>query len=108
MSLLNLARRSFAAARLTSELRCAYATKSIFVGNIAWATTEDQLSAHFQSKVRVHSVKLPKDSMNRGRGFGFIEIEEEDHQKAFAEFNETEFNGRIIHIKEANQKKPSF
>ncbi|KAJ9055055.1 hypothetical protein DSO57_1008093 [Entomophthora muscae] len=63
MSLLNLAKRSFAAVRLTSELRCTYATRSFFVGNLAWATTEDQLSSHFQRKVRVHSVKLPKDSL---------------------------------------------
>ncbi|KAJ9052102.1 hypothetical protein DSO57_1008094 [Entomophthora muscae] len=108
MSLLNLAKQSFAAARLGSGLRCTYATKSLFVANLPWATTEDQLSSFFQTKVRVHSVKLPKDMQGKAKGFGFVEVEEEDYETALSDFNEKDFNGRALFVNAATGKKPTY
>jgi len=53
--------------------------KKIFVGNLSWKTTEEQLKAHFEVYGQVLSAKIVTDkTTGRSKGFGFVEMAEED------------------------------
>ncbi len=53
--------------------------KKIFVGNLSWKTTEEQLKAHFEQYGQVISAKIVIDQMTgKSKGFGFVEMAEAD------------------------------
>lgn len=53
--------------------------KKIFVGNLSWKTTEDQLKAHFEVYGQVESAKIVTDkTTGRSKGFGFVEMADAD------------------------------
>ncbi|KAI9296151.1 RNP-1 like RNA-binding protein [Neoconidiobolus thromboides FSU 785] len=83
-----------------------YATKSLFVGNMPYKATAEDLSQLFE-KYDVSRVTIPNDELGRGRGFAFVEIEEEFVDQAISENNEQEFQGRRIRVSEA-ANKPRF
>ena len=77
--------------------------KKLYVGGLAWATTDESLLAYFQQAGEVASARvvLERDS-NRSRGFGFVEMmDEAGAEKAVNEFNNTELDGRTISVSEA-------
>lgn len=64
-------------------------TKKLFVRNLDWDLSEDQVHEFFAQFGEISSVKLPLDKFGRKRGFGFVEfVNEEDAQKAINESNE--------------------
>lgn len=75
----------------------------LFVGNIDWNTTEDELQALFSQHGETEEVVIVKDKFSgRSKGFGFVTfVNEEDAQKAVAELNEHEVNGRKLTVNEA-------
>lgn len=79
----------------------------LFVGGIPFATTDDQLGAHFAQAGNVVSAKVITDrNTGRSRGFGFVEMGTDEEAKAAAEkFNNTDFGGRTIFVKEAYPEK---
>lgn len=82
--------------------------KKLYVGNLPFTTQESELLALFSEGGRqVGSVRILTDKMTgRSRGFGFVEMgSEEDAQKAIAELNGREFQGRALTVSEA--KEPS-
>lgn len=84
-------------------------TKKLFVRNLDWDLREPQVEQFFSQFGEVESVKLPKDKLNRYRGFGFVEfVNEEDAQKALAEANEKAIapSERIISVTMAEVRKP--
>lgn len=75
----------------------------LFVGNLSWSTTDDSLRAFFAQVGTVESARVVMDKMTgRSRGFGFVEMPNaEEAQKAIAELNEKDLDGRNIRVNEA-------
>ncbi|HLV68528.1 MAG TPA: RNA-binding protein [Polyangiaceae bacterium] len=78
----------------------------LFVGNLAYSTTEDRLRQEFQRFGNVTSVAVVIDRMSgRSRGFGFVEFAtNEEGQSAMNELNGTELDGREIVVNEARAR----
>jgi len=77
-------------------------TKKLYVGNLSFQTTESDLDALFAQAGEVESVRIVTDrDTGRSRGFGFVEMSEENAEKAISQFNGTELDGRALTINEA-------
>ena len=83
------------------------ATK-LFIGSLAWATTDESLSALFSQVGTVTSARVITDrATGRSKGFGFVEMStEEEAQKAVAELNGKDLDGRTIVVNEARPMEP--
>ena len=76
--------------------------KKLYVGNLAWATTSDSLKAAFAAAGSVVSASVLSDKMTgRSRGFGFVEMEDADADKAIEMFNGKDLDGRTLTVNEA-------
>ncbi|HJW83860.1 MAG TPA: RNA-binding protein [Anaerolineae bacterium] len=77
--------------------------KRLFVGNLSYAATEEQVRTLFSEVGTVASVSLVTDrETGQARGFGFVEMEtEEAAQEAIAKLNGRELNRRNITVSEA-------
>lgn len=74
-------------------------SKKIFVGNLSYQTTKSDLSHLFEQVGQVESVNIITDrDTGRSKGFGFLEMGEEEADKAIAQFNGAELNGRSITV----------
>ena len=75
----------------------------LYVGNISFKATEDNLRDLFSKAGEVVSVKLIKDAATgRLRGFGFVEMgSDQEAQKAIKELTNTTLNDRKIIVNEA-------
>jgi cold-inducible RNA-binding protein len=75
----------------------------LYVGNLPYSTTEDDLKELFGSHGTVASVHLISDrETGRSKGFGFVEFESDDEAKAAIEaLNGQEFSGRALVVNEA-------
>jgi RNA recognition motif-containing protein len=83
--------------------------KKLYVGNLAYNTTEDGLRNHFSAFGSVVSVKIifDRDSGN-SKGFGFIEMStDEEGDAAIAGANGKDYDGRQLRVNEA-MDKPRF
>ena len=81
--------------------------KSIYVGNLPWSATEEQVQNLFAEYGSVLSVKLVNDrETGRARGFGFVEMEDEVAQKAISALNGTDFEGRRSRVNFAQEMPP--
>lgn len=80
--------------------------KKIFVGNLAWRTTEDDLRKLFEAYGVVLSVKIVLDQYTgKSKGFGFIEMESsEGAQSAINELNDKAFQERNIRVSLAQDR----
>ncbi|MBP6979779.1 RNA-binding protein [Candidatus Curtissbacteria bacterium] len=83
------------------------ATK-LFVGGLAWGTTEESLNSMFAEAGSVVSAVVIKDKFtNRSKGFGFVEMSsQEEADKAVEMFNGKELDGRAITVNEARPMEP--
>ncbi len=76
--------------------------KKLYVGNLSWGMTSDSLKSTFQAAGTVISSNIITDKMTgRSRGFGFVEMEDADAQKAIDMFNGKEVDGRALTVNEA-------
>lgn len=77
--------------------------KKLYVGGLAWATTDDSLQAHFAAVGTVTSARVVTNKEDgRSRGFGFVEMENDaEADKAIETLNGTELDGRSISVSEA-------
>lgn len=81
--------------------------KSIYVGNLPWSATEEEVRTLFQEFGDVSSVKLIEDrETGRPRGFGFVEMEDEEASKAIESLEGQEFGGRSLRVSEAKPREP--
>ncbi len=79
--------------------------KTLYVGNLPWATTEDDLAAAFQPHADVKGCRIITDrETGRSRGFGFVEVADEDVDKAISAMNGSAMNGRELLVNEAKPK----
>jgi len=80
---------------------------SIYVGNLPFSATEEELRALFEQHGTVHSVKLISDrETGRPRGFGFVEMDSAAAAKAIERLNGTDMGGRPLRINEAQERAP--
>jgi len=82
-------------------------SKKLFVGSLAYATTDDSLNACFAAIGPVVSAKVITDrDSGRSKGFGFVEFEnEDDAKKSIEQLNNTELDGRSITVNEARPRE---
>lgn len=79
--------------------------KSIYVGNLPWSATEEDVRSAFAAHGEVLSVKLIEDrETGRPRGFGFVEMEDEGALAAIDALDGTDFDGRNIKVNEAKPR----
>jgi RNA recognition motif-containing protein len=82
-------------------------SKRLFVGNLPFRATEDELRGFFEQHGTVHSVAIITDRQTgRSRGFGFVEMDDGEADTAMSELDGKEFAGRNIRISEARERRP--
>ena len=84
---------------------------NIYVGNLAYSLTEDELANEFANYGEVTSVKIivDRENNNRSKGFGFIEMSDDAAaQKAIEELNGKVVGGRNLRVNEAKPRQPRF
>lgn len=81
--------------------------KNIFVGNLSFRTTEDEVRSLFAAYGSVDRVNLITDrDTGQPRGFGFVEMSNDgEAERAISELNGREFGGRAINVNEARPKE---
>src|SRR5262249_34409341 len=81
-------------------------SKKIYVGNLSYQTTEGDLSTLFEEVGPVESVNVITDrDTGRSKGFAFVEMSTEDADKAIAQLNGKEVNGRTLTVNEARPRE---
>jgi RNA recognition motif-containing protein len=80
--------------------------RRLYVGNLPYSATEDQLTELFSRAGKVDSVRVMRDmATGRARGFAFVEMAtDDDAQKAISEFHEYQMEGRALVVNEARPK----
>ena len=80
---------------------------NIYVGNLSWTMTDEDLTNLFTQYGTVTSGKILKDKMNgRSKGFGFVEMEDDEAARtAIANLNETEVMGRKLIVNESQPRQ---
>ena len=81
-------------------------SSKVFVGNLDFKTTRDEVQTLFSQIGPIRDVFLPTDrESGRPRGFAFVEFEsEEDAQKAIERFNGYELSGRALRVNAAEDR----
>jgi len=80
--------------------------KRIYVGNLPFSATEDELRALFSEHGEVTSVNLITDrETGRPRGFGFVEMEEDGADAAIEALNGSSMGGRSLTVNEARPRR---
>jgi RNA recognition motif-containing protein len=89
-----------------SEKESHMANNKIYVGNINYNTSEEELQDLFKSYGEVKSVNIIVDKYSgQSKGFGFVEMESADAaSSAISALNEQELGGRRLRVNEANDK----
>jgi RNA recognition motif-containing protein len=82
-------------------------SQNLFIGNLAYATNDDSLKAHFEQIGEVASARVVTDrETGRSKGFGFVEfVNESDNQTAIDQLNGKELDGRQINVSLARPKE---
>jgi RNA recognition motif-containing protein len=81
-------------------------TKTLYVGNLPWSATKEDLASFFSNYAEVKSSRIiTEPGTGRSRGFGFIEIEDDDLDKVITEFNGKDMGGREIIVNEAKPRQ---
>jgi RNA recognition motif-containing protein len=79
---------------------------NIFVGNLSYQTTQDELQAAFSAYGTVERVSIVTDrDSGQPRGFAFVEMTDgNEAQNAISQLNGTEMHGRALNVNEARPK----
>ena len=80
--------------------------RRLYVGNLPYSATEDQLTELFGRAGKVDNVRVMRDmATGRARGFAFVEMaSDEEALKAISEFHEQQMDGRALVVNEARPK----
>lgn len=80
-------------------------SKRLYVGNLPWKITEDELRDFFSKSSEVTSVSIVKDrETGRSRGFGFVDVD--DSESAIQNCHGAELSGRKLVVNEARERTP--
>jgi len=79
--------------------------RTLYVGNLPWSTKAEDLTDAFSVHGEVLSSRVISDrETGRSRGFGFVEVRDEDAETMIAAMNGTDLGGRIITVNEARSR----
>ena len=80
--------------------------RRLYVGNLPYSATEDQLTDLFSRAGQVDNVRVMRDmATGRARGFAFVEMgSDDDAQKAVSQLNDYQMDGRPLVVNEARPK----
>jgi RNA recognition motif-containing protein len=80
-------------------------SKRIYVGNLPFSATEDEVRDKFSEFGAVESVNLISDRhTGQPRGFGFVEMDDEGVEKAISGLDSTDFGGRTLRVSIARER----
>lgn len=78
----------------------------LFIGNLAFATTKEELESAFSNYGKVEEVRIPIDcNTGRVRGFAFVTFDSQQSAEKALALDGTELNGRPIRVRVAEEKK---
>lgn len=81
-------------------------TKTLYVGNLPWATTKEELMAAFQPYGEVIDCRIIIDrETGRSKGFGFVEVNDDQAEAMVAAMNGKELGGRPLVVNEARPRE---
>lgn len=81
--------------------------RTLYVGNLPWETTSEELAEMFSAYVNVLNCRIITDrDTGRSRGFGFVEVNDEDVEKAIEAINGAMLGGRQLVVNEARPRQP--
>lgn len=75
------------------------ATKTLYVGNLPYSATEEQLLMHFGD------YQPSQARIVEGRGFGFVDVAEDRAEEAVEKLNQSTMGGRTLNVNEARPKE---
>jgi RNA recognition motif-containing protein len=79
--------------------------RTLYVGNLPWATKAEDLQEVFSQYGEVISTRVITDrETGRSRGFGFVEVADQDADQIIAALNGTEMGGRVLTVNEAKAR----
>ncbi len=79
--------------------------KTLYVGNLPWAATDDDLMRAFSQYGEVTSARVVRDrETGKSRGFGFVEVSDEQAQACVDALNGAEWAGRALTVNEAQPR----
>lgn len=79
--------------------------KSIFIGNLPWSTTNEELEQKFGEFGNVTSARIVNDKMTgKSRGFGFVDMDDADAAKAIAALSGQKWGDRELTVNEAKPR----
>jgi RNA recognition motif-containing protein len=79
--------------------------KTIYVGNLAYTATEDDLRTLFAAHGAVTAVRVALDKeTGKARGFAFVEMDDADADKAIKALDGADLQGRALRINEAQRR----
>jgi len=80
--------------------------RTLYIGNLPWSTKAEDLDEAFSQHGQVLNCRVISDrETGRSRGFGFVEVNDEDVEKIIAAMNGTELSGRVISVNEAKARE---
>jgi len=80
--------------------------KKLYVGNLPYSATEDELRELFEQHGTVHSVSVISDrETGQPRGFAFVEMDDDGATAAIAALEQQQFGGRRLRVNEARPRE---
>lgn len=80
-------------------------SKTLYVGNLPWATTQKDLLEFFSDEAQVLDARIITDrETGRSRGFGFIEVEDDEAERVIETMNGKSMGGRELIVNEAKPR----
>jgi RNA recognition motif-containing protein len=80
--------------------------RTLYVGNLPWSTKAEDLIESFSNYGEVISGRVISDrETGRSRGFGFVEVADDDVERIIDSMNGAELSGRVITVNEAKPKQ---
>ncbi len=84
-------------------------TKTLYVGNLPWSVTDEELSEVFEAVAKVKGSRVIVDRVTqKSRGFGFVEVAEDDVERVINSMNGTELKGRPLIVNEARPRHDRY
>ncbi len=82
-------------------------SQKLYVGNLPYQTTEEEIQEMFEQYGTVESVKLIVDrETGKKKGYGFLEMDDEGAQAAITALNDSMFGGRNLKVDSARERAP--
>jgi RNA recognition motif-containing protein len=82
---------------------------TLYVGNLPWSLTEDELAQAFGSVGPVQAARIITDrETGRSRGFGFVDLDDDNAQRAIQAMDGFELKGRRLIVNEAHPRPQRF